>query len=453
MTTSTTSTAESTEWGLADEGPAITLPQGWADAAKRGAQSAQGAPEPSKRGQHPEGGILRKGRRAKKEGLISTVAPSTTIGTATKIIPEATPAQVIPAAPEVPTVPTVSTVPTIPTAPTAPTVPTVPSTPINETPAAPIAPAVPIVETPTAIAPIVEIAQATSAPVSEEPKPIVPSISASVWGAAPSKGTGSDISIVNPTISVIYRALLDCGLIKGELAGMSVPSRGDARIKSALYDAQYRSPRGIASQPVGCSVNDCWRTTTACIYARIIAIIFELTGRNPTRANIEAIPFHSFRTLYGSLLAECGGVWFGLYPLFENACIHIRTFNHECSSAGGCIISNFRVELARIGHSEYAKYEKMAVEHMCMYRHTAVAGTNMSETAIKVPTQLLIRRPRGHGKKVDKRIQGMPQSMQSMQGMQSAQGAQSAPGSAQDMGDDMIEAFPDLKISALMAAR
>lgn len=192
--------------------------------------------------------------------------------------------------------------------------------------------------------------------------PVVTTVAAA---AAPSPETIS-IRVIDPSIPQVYRALAACGLIRCDHAPPDAFKTG-SDLQLALYSAFYDNPRGIKCSPAKTAVNTCWKTTTTCIYARLIAIIYELSGHSMTREKIEAIDFFDFRSMYGELVGLTGNHWFGVYPIYENARIHIETFSHQCS--GMCPIANIQRELRHTDQKDRKVIQEYATDHMMMYKH------------------------------------------------------------------------------------
>ena len=181
-----------------------------------------------------------------------------------------------------------------------------------------------------------------------------------------SAGCTSSVRIVEPTNAQVYAALAACGLIKRDNAPPEDYKNG-SDLQYAFYIAHYENPRGIACKPNRDAVHTCWKMTTTCLYARIIAIIYELTDHVMTKERIEAINFSDFNSVYSQLVGFTGNHWFGVYPIYENAALHIKEFSHQCMSA--CPIAHFQHELKNVDKNIRPMLQEYAVDHMTMYKH------------------------------------------------------------------------------------
>jgi hypothetical protein len=134
---------------------------------------------------------------------------------------------------------------------------------------------------------------------------------------------------VNLDVRMIYEALVESGTI--DVTGPP-PDRwhsGD-RIHTAMYYAYYENPRGI--KPA--RDRKCWRATTTCVYARIIATIRELTNHVLTKEKINMIDVDQLCETYHFtqlIVGSSDRVWCNTYSLYVFACAHIETYCHACS--------------------------------------------------------------------------------------------------------------------------
>lgn len=167
----------------------------------------------------------------------------------------------------------------------------------------------------------------------------------------------------------IHKALVACGLIDTSYIPLD-PMPHEHEVKAALSRAYYYNPRGARCPPVDRAVNVCYRATTSCIHAKLIAVIYELTDHNPSRENIDAMNFATFRAMYGDLIL--GDNWCGIYPLFMNACYHIRDYSHSCFPHRQCSIAHYvRAETLPGNAKERETLEKQIALHMMYYPHPA----------------------------------------------------------------------------------
>jgi hypothetical protein len=181
----------------------------------------------------------------------------------------------------------------------------------------------------------------------------------------------SSVRVFEPTNAQVYEALAACGLIKSDHAPPKEFAKG-SDVQIAIYNAFYNNPRGIACKPIKNAVHSCWKTTTTCLYARIIAIIYELTEHVMTKERIEAIDFFDFNSMYSQLVNFTGNHWFGVYPIYENAALHIKEFSHQCGVI--CPIAHFQRELKGTETKERKMMQEYAIDHMTMYKHPTSSG-------------------------------------------------------------------------------
>jgi hypothetical protein len=177
--------------------------------------------------------------------------------------------------------------------------------------------------------------------------------------------------IIDPTQDQIYTALVACGMVRTEHPPPD-SFRNGTDVQRALHGSFYVNPRGAKCAPVKSAVHLCWKTTTGCLYARIIAIIYELANHVMTKESIEAIDISDFNSIYGELIRYTGDRWFGVYPLYENARIHIETFNHQCVVI--CPVANCHREIMSTTGEARDHLRGWTTDHMLMYKHPTVSG-------------------------------------------------------------------------------
>ena len=211
--------------------------------------------------------------------------------------------------------------------------------------------------------------QAVQSPM---PAPSTTAIAECVAGAELGQPRGtSNIRVLDPSPAQIYAALVACNLIVHDHAPPDGFKKG-SDVQVALYDAYYDNPRGIKCVPVRDTVHTCFRKTTSCLYSKIIAVIYELADHVMTKERISAINFYDFNSVYGDLISFSGIRWFGVYPLYENAIIHIETFSHKCVPT--CPIANIRREIDKINQRDRELLQEYAANHMTMYSHQYYNG-------------------------------------------------------------------------------
>lgn len=199
-------------------------------------------------------------------------------------------------------------------------------------------------------------------------------------GASSSRNSDHEhhMSAMEPSRAQIYAALVASGAIKCDNPPPPEFKTGSI-IQRGLWSAYHNNPRGINCASAVAATNICSRTMNMCYYAKIIAIIYKLTGHSLTREKIEAINFAEFCATYAKYISFMGVHWFGLYPLYENARLHVCSFSHRCVPS--CAI----MELAH-NHDKCAKAEKsiqaQTEEHMRMYIHPALIRTFRAKTVI-----------------------------------------------------------------------
>jgi hypothetical protein len=103
------------------------------------------------------------------------------------------------------------------------------------------------------------------------------------------------------------------------------------------------------------------------VYARFVAIIYELVKHKVTRERIEAINFHVFSNMYSDIFKMIGGRWFGIYPLYENAVIHVKQYNHCCTA--NCPVFKYGSTVTSCTPSELADMSKIVEYHFDFYEH------------------------------------------------------------------------------------
>ncbi|MCK9604228.1 MAG: hypothetical protein M0R66_07720 [Candidatus Omnitrophica bacterium] len=197
----------------------------------------------------------------------------------------------------------------------------------------------------------------------------------------------STVRFIDPTPAQIYAALAACGIINTRDGAPPARFEKGSEVQVALWRAFYENPRGCECVPVRGAVRQCWKSTTACIYSKIIAIIYELAGASATRERIEAINFTDFSAIFGETLGMMGNHWFGVYPIYENARIHVATFSHQCDYS--CPITNIQRELRNASASDRAVLQELATAHMMMYKHPiaqrAASSSFRREVAVRAP--------------------------------------------------------------------
>ena len=201
---------------------------------------------------------------------------------------------------------------------------------------------------------------------------VVAAAAASSSASASSSTLGtSSIRVFEPTQAQIYVALAACGLIKVDNKPPDSFKSGTAA-QIALYNAFYENPRGIRCRLIKDAVLSCWKHTTECLYAKLIAIIYELTNHEMTKERIAAIDFYDFNNMYRELVSRTGNHWFGVYPLFENAKLHIENYSHQCDV--NCPVAHIQRELHNIDQRDRQTFQTFVVDHMLMYKHPAYPG-------------------------------------------------------------------------------
>lgn len=221
----------------------------------------------------------------------------------------------------------------------------------------------------------------SSIAIEEDRAPIADSsiISVAAAGSTSSAAAGStssalgtlSIRVFEPTRAQIYVALAACGLIKVDNKPPDSFKNGTAA-QIALYNAFYENPRGIRCRLIKDAVLACWKHTTECMYAKLIAIIYELTNHEMTKERIAAIDFYDFNNMYRELVSRTGNHWFGVYPLFENAKLHIENYSHQCDV--NCPVAHVQRELHNINQRDRQTFQTFVVNHMLMYKHPAYPG-------------------------------------------------------------------------------
>lgn len=188
---------------------------------------------------------------------------------------------------------------------------------------------------------------------------------------APVTITSIEITNAVPETDEICQILGKCGMIKHTHKPPEEYAQGDY-FQRAIHEAYTINPLGINCAGGHTKENVCFRQLTRCNYAKIIAVIYQILKATPglnsldgmdlmTEANISRIDIKKFMLVYAELFATFRTQWFGVYPLYLNAKLHIELYNHACSPKCPIISAPYQ--------GNDAALKQLIIEHKVAYYH------------------------------------------------------------------------------------